>query len=102
HGRILAEAIQAARVIKQRGIAAGAYLAHDGGNGFFHLRIKRRIAMSQRDDGLRSLLAIEQFHYITTLFSGYSTIPVPPAALRRGITSRTTVSSRMVLTATHS
>ena len=35
------------------------------------------------------------------LLSGYSTIPHAPASLRRGTSSRTRLSSRMVLTATH-
>ena len=38
----------------------------------------------------------------TTLLSGYSTMPVAFAAFRRGITSRATRSSTMVLTATQS
>src|SRR5260370_32060893 len=42
-----------------------------------------------------------QHGQITILFSGYSTIPCPPASLRRGIMLRTVVSSRMVCTATH-
>ena len=38
--------------------------------------------------------------YSTTLFSGYSTIPVAPAAFSFGTTSRTVDSSRIVFTAT--
>ena len=38
--------------------------------------------------------------HITILLSGNSTMPSPPASLRRGMISRTTVSSRIVLTAT--
>src|SRR5579863_3665210 len=43
-----------------------------------------------------------QLHHKTTLFSGYSTIPVALAAFSCGITSRATPSSTIVLTATHS
>src|SRR5208337_1253680 len=45
----------------------------------------------------------DQLHtYNTTLFSGYSTIPVAFAALSLGTTSRTTPSSRIVFSATQS
>jgi hypothetical protein len=40
--------------------------------------------------------------YTTILFSGYSTMPWPPAAFTFGIRSRTVRSSMIVLTATHS
>src|SRR5687768_10169340 len=41
-------------------------------------------------------------HYTTILFSGYSTMPWPPASFKRGIRSRAVFSSRIVLIATHS
>ena len=39
---------------------------------------------------------------VTILFSGYSTIPCAPACFKRGMISRTVVSSRIVFTASHS
>src|SRR4029077_9324561 len=57
-----------------------------------------RLARQQAAD----LIAFEYADHSTILLSGYSTIPSPPARFKRGIMSRTVVSSRMVLTASHS
>src|SRR3984957_15059268 len=93
------EAVVLARVFEQRPIAAFANVFDDRRDDTLGLFESHRFTRDQP----RSILVIENpNHHITILLSGYSTMPCAPASLRRGIIVRTVVSSRIVLTASHS
>src|SRR6185437_3476467 len=115
HAKRLAsrQPVQSRRVPQQRAIALLAHGRHNPPHVRHHAIQRRAAAVFQfRHQGSRLACAAplgpNQFHrsprtpYSTTLFSGYSTIPVAFAAFSRGITSRAVRSSRIVFTATHS
>ena len=86
------------------GIALRSDILNYATDGAFGFRGKEQAAVGELRDLARNC-AVSNYsyarHYITTLFSGYSTIPCAFAAFRRGMISRAVVSSMMVFTATH-
>ena len=92
------EAIELARVFDEGAIAALTDGVENGPHHGLGFGESGRLARQQAAD----LFAFEYADHSTILLSGYSTIPSPPACFKRGMMSRTVVSSRMVLTASHS
>ena len=96
----LFQAIPQCGIANQRLVAALAHAlknpAHRGLDS-----LQPRCPPFQLSDRAFRGFALEDPHHITTLFSGYSTMPVAFAAFSRGITSQHRLSSRMVFTATH-
>src|SRR5260370_17922878 len=79
-----------------------AHVLNHGAHFAVYILRKRMPALHHALHLLIQCPPLDDLHYITTLLSGYSTIPCAFASLSLGIASRTTVSSRMVLTATQS
>src|SRR6185437_7707667 len=94
------ERIELPGIFKQRLIAALFHVFKNRRDHFFGFGKPHRFSRDELP-GLRKI-DNPQHGYITILFSGYSTIPWPPASLRRGIMLRTEDSSRIVLTASQS
>ncbi len=91
------EAVELARVLEQRRVAALADVfenRRDDALGFVpdarRLRVMKLLSVVRCSES-------ESCH-ITILFSGYSTMPCAPASFSRGMMVRTVDSSRMVLT----
>ena len=98
--------VEAPRVGHERAIAAAADVGDDRRDALHERGVVGRIDGQQAAERARIRCGDDLQHgsirYITILLSGYSTMPSAPAALRRGMRSRTVRSSRIVLSATQS
>src|SRR5580704_2779326 len=92
------------RITAQSTIAIAPDIAHDAPHGQLNLGQIARAAVLQsaHEPVFLGSLKNAKTHHITTLFSGYSTIPCAFACLSFGIRVQAVCSSIMVLTATHS
>src|SRR5205085_8156221 len=83
----------------ERLVAAAAHGVDDVADALVECGVRAFITPEQRVN-LPCVSCVDDLHG-TILFSGYSTMPVAPAAFSFGIRSRTCSSVRIVLTATH-
>ena len=95
-----ARAVQFLRPVEKSGVASAANIGHDARSDAF----RRGIAPAVRAKQILRNFPIESddTHHSTILFKGYSTIPCALAAFSFGKICRTTASSMIVFTATHS
>src|ERR1035441_9923569 len=104
--------VELGRIAQQSAITLFAHIGDNALDCGQHAVERRAAALFERSKNFcclprASSFGPDHFHrsppgYRTTLLSGYSTMPVALAAFRRGITSRATRSSTIVLTATQS
>src|SRR5712671_3370546 len=102
HRFALVEPIPPSCVTAQSPIPVSPDIVHDAPYRRLDLRKVVRTALFQCPHEAVLTNSIENSHHITTLFSGYSTIPCAFACLSFGINVQAVFSSMTVLTATHS
>src|ERR1700730_6228339 len=99
---MLSQSVPTRGVPEQGAVAVAANVAHNAANRRCRLRQVGRAPLLQRTHESIPLRTIENTHHITTLLSGYSTIPCALACLSLCIRDQAACSSITVLTATHS
>src|ERR1700730_15423618 len=102
HSFALVEPIPPSCVTAQSPIPVAPDIVHDASYRRLDLRQVVCSALFQCTHEAVLTNSIENAHHITTLFSGYSTIPCAFACFSFGINDQAACSSMTVLTATHS
>src|SRR6266849_5159546 len=94
------DAVQPSRPAEHGRIPATPDVSEDSGGDALGIEVAPAAAGEESLSG--RVGQSEDSHHSTILLSGYSTIPCACAALSRGMICRTTSSSTIVFTATHS
>src|SRR5271156_2975173 len=110
HRFAAAQPVPPRRIMAQSTFSIASDIAHDAPNRWLDLSQIARPALLERTHEPVFLSSLKNAHHlvrpgahhITTLFSGYSTMPCAFASLSFGIRFQAVCSSMMVLTATHS